>query len=473
MRFMSKTFCIFLFIASSLFDLKCNLAKWTKSCFTKHKEYVALPGIYSATSAISSKQFRSKMRMFQLISSLDVDDSDANRGFIQKIKIPTGSNVCIIGDIHGSIHSLLRNLWRLVFLKTLNNNLKIIKKNFYLIFLGDYVDRGPCSVEVLATLIDLKMMNWDKVFLLRGNHENTTMNMAYGFFDELQAKTICSLTEVNDNFYKYLPYALFVGSGADASFVQFCHGGIEPSLKEALKIFLEEELLEGTHSMRIFPEDMGINNCFNLMDFLEEAESYGQNPDTLRPYVGCDCAVAEFADYGIGAIFRGHQHSFFGMKIGGERHWSDFIRNDSEFLLSQVKWPIFTFSTAAEIGTLPYDCLGILTTADKLKNWKLGVYEYLLPDSRDDKFVSITKADFETDDLFKINWSEIPPKSIIYEELLKKSFEAQEEIVLGVSSIHSQRKLIEDKRRKLVIFDKKGGSNIKHGVRTIKGKDIG
>jgi serine/threonine protein phosphatase 1 len=40
-----------------------------------------------------------------------------------------------------------------------------------LVFLGDYVDRGPASRQVISDLIDLKSDEWFKTFALRGNHD--------------------------------------------------------------------------------------------------------------------------------------------------------------------------------------------------------------------------------------------------------------------------------------------------------------
>lgn len=79
----------------------------------------------------------------------------------------------IVGDIHGSLHDLLR---------IINY---VISIPFKIIFLGDYVDRGQFSLECIILLLALKIMNPEKYFLLRGNHEFDSMCSVYGFKKEI------------------------------------------------------------------------------------------------------------------------------------------------------------------------------------------------------------------------------------------------------------------------------------------------
>jgi serine/threonine protein phosphatase 1 len=67
----------------------------------------------------------------------------------------------IIPDIHGCARTL----------KTLLENMLKVTKGDELFFLGDYIDRGPASKEVIDYLMDLQEKGWN-IHCLKGNHED-------------------------------------------------------------------------------------------------------------------------------------------------------------------------------------------------------------------------------------------------------------------------------------------------------------
>lgn len=67
---------------------------------------------------------------------------------------------CAIGDIHGCLELLQELLTRI----------DPDSKN-KLIFMGDYIDRGPDSAGVLRKLFDLSQTDPDRITCLQGNHE--------------------------------------------------------------------------------------------------------------------------------------------------------------------------------------------------------------------------------------------------------------------------------------------------------------
>lgn len=67
--------------------------------------------------------------------------------------------VNIVGDVHGHFYDVLNML-----------SLMEDPADKSYLFLGDYVDRGYNSVELILLLFVYKRLYRDKVYLLRGNH---------------------------------------------------------------------------------------------------------------------------------------------------------------------------------------------------------------------------------------------------------------------------------------------------------------
>jgi serine/threonine-protein phosphatase PP1 catalytic subunit len=116
--------------------------------------------------------------------------------------------ILVVGDIHGDLNAL-----NIVLDQRDELNCKSI------LFLGDYVDRGEHSAEVLLILFELKAVDPNHIFLLRGNHEDAYVNIYHGFYDEIgrDTKFIISM----HNIFQMMPIAAVLSNDT------FCvHGGI-------------------------------------------------------------------------------------------------------------------------------------------------------------------------------------------------------------------------------------------------------
>ncbi|CEL97728.1 unnamed protein product [Vitrella brassicaformis CCMP3155] len=132
--------------------------------------------------------------------------------------------VRVYGDIHGNLPDLL------TFFNTYawpdRRRGDILTTNY--LFLGDYVDRGAFSLEVVLLLFALKIQYPESVYLLRGNHEDRILNKSYGFGSECVRKLGASgdgLWELINDVFEFLPLAALVDGQIFA-----IHGGIGDSI---------------------------------------------------------------------------------------------------------------------------------------------------------------------------------------------------------------------------------------------------
>lgn len=129
----------------------------------------------------------------------------------------------VFGDVHGQIADLL--LLFATFGAPTHHGGDIQLCNY--LFLGDYVDRGSHSLEVITLLLALKVTYPDRIFLLRGNHESRQVNSKYTFMAECNDRLgYYHGAEVWERFNKVFDY---LSLGAIIGQRIFCvHGGLGP-----------------------------------------------------------------------------------------------------------------------------------------------------------------------------------------------------------------------------------------------------
>ena len=191
-------------------------------------------------------------------------------------------NIVIVGDLHGNITDLIRIL--------LANGLPPACR--YL-FLGDFVDRGPFSIQVISLILSLLVLYPHHVFLIRGNHEIREVNKVYGFKEEIEkAYESEDLWEHFNTCFDYFPIAAIVQGK------YFCvHGGITKGLSVSAIRSIELPVTK-------------LNNM--LSDLLwsdpnPNIESYMMNPRGTGCEFGYLAALAFLKQNNLDYIVRGHQ----------------------------------------------------------------------------------------------------------------------------------------------------------------------
>ncbi len=144
--------------------------------------------------------------------------------FVSKLACSSNTDIYIWGDVHGSFHSLVRGLLWLHEQGIIDQLLTISKPNVYFVFNGDFIDRSPFTLETIMVGLRLLEQNPDRVFYVRGTHEDQSQWLNYGLKRELIIRTqdlpgtnkeeIPLKKELNE-FFDTLPLALYVYESND------------------------------------------------------------------------------------------------------------------------------------------------------------------------------------------------------------------------------------------------------------------
>ncbi|KAF5225948.1 hypothetical protein ECC02_000877 [Trypanosoma cruzi] len=103
----------------------------------------------------------------------------AARPLVQRVTIPEDGAAVVIGDLHGQMKDLCEAIM-------LTGGLPNPRR--YLVFNGDFVDRGSNGMGVILYIFALLCAFPTFVFINRGNHEDTRVNAEYGFETEVCGK---------------------------------------------------------------------------------------------------------------------------------------------------------------------------------------------------------------------------------------------------------------------------------------------
>ena len=138
----------------------------------------------------------------------------------QPVLLEIEAPIKICGDIHGQFYDLLRLL-----------EFGGYPPDSNYLFLGDYVDRGKQSLETICLLLAYKIKYPENFFMTRGNHECSSINRIYGFYDECKKRFTIKLWKTFTDCFNCLPVAAILDDK-----IICMHGGLGPDLDNVDRI---------------------------------------------------------------------------------------------------------------------------------------------------------------------------------------------------------------------------------------------
>uniref|UniRef100_A0A0K0F5Q6 Serine/threonine-protein phosphatase n=1 Tax=Strongyloides venezuelensis TaxID=75913 RepID=A0A0K0F5Q6_STRVS len=232
----------------------------------------------------------------------------------QPLLIHTPADITVVGDIHGQFEDLIA---------LLNYNGYPPKSRY--LFLGDYVDRGPFSIEVIILLFSLKILYPDDIILLRGNHESRPVNTQYGFLSECKKRYSVHLYDIFQTAFANMPFC-----GLIEKKILCMHGGISEDLTE----FEQFDQIERPCDI----PDLGLMADLTWADPDPNIDQYDESPRGAARVFGSTALKQFMNTLQIDLVVRAHQmiqdgFEFFGDKklvtIFSAPHYTGQFNNNS------------------------------------------------------------------------------------------------------------------------------------------------
>lgn len=202
------------------------------------------------------------------------------------ILLEVEGDAVIVGDIHGNLHDLLR-------IFTVNG----FPPYRTYIFLGDYVDRGNYSIEVLYILFSLMLEFPDKVYLLRGNHEFKAINKRYGLYEQTMFLYDEEVFDIINSVFEYMPVACILNKH-----FFLVHAGIQANRVTKIDDIRNikrpiEDCHDNSLLLSLMWSDPTDSESMNNVDNKRGAGFY-YSPRTTKSFLDC---------VGLKRIIRGHE----------------------------------------------------------------------------------------------------------------------------------------------------------------------
>ena len=253
-----------------------------------------------------------------------IKDEGEDDGYIRKLEITNEHKVIIFGDHHGSYHTFFRNMLRLHTFGVINISTYQVNDNYKIVFLGDIIDRGQHSIEILEMLFRfiLNDTSNDRIIICRGNHETDSIASSYGFSKEIakaynNMETSTQVFSDTMSFFKKCPTATIIKNVDSNHTFWLCHGFIPiyPGINQIIKDFIDSTnniLLPRIKTIMTqirWNDPHHCNHISCIDDMNNTMVNYARGGGNIN-IVGLTDINKFIAETGIKFIIRGHNDSY-------------------------------------------------------------------------------------------------------------------------------------------------------------------
>lgn len=183
--------------------------------------------------------------------------------------------VKIFGSIHGQFGDLLRLFEEFGSPVDTQYGASDLEGLDYL-FLGNYVDRGRFSLEVVFLLLALKILHPKQIHLLRGSHEEAKINMDFGLGEECKTRLKEDILSEASVYKKLNKVFEFLPLGATIADKIFCvHSGVGENLRTLKEISSLKLPLKVNYSP-VSPNEKAVIDLLWSDPVLSESEKQNQ-----------------------------------------------------------------------------------------------------------------------------------------------------------------------------------------------------
>ncbi len=269
---------------------------------------------------------------------------------LAEVQVPPGKHLYVFGDIHGQLGDLRYCLLSIEDADEHHSKpidlLTQLYEGHCALFLGDYVDRGPNSLEVLSLLVALKLRFPEQVVLVRGNHECEAVCAEHGFAAEIRSRYYPAVREITTvirakeslfriavELFAQLPVAALLQLGSTSYFAS--HGG--PAFENGQPLALSK-LQDST--LKIFENVFAQRAPTYFVDLLWSDPGSGENLSSNPRGEGLvswsrNLTVAACNAYGCLRLLRAHQMQRDGF---GRTHLAELGDPDQD----KEVWTVFS-----------------------------------------------------------------------------------------------------------------------------------